>query len=256
MQQKKPFGQNFISDPGVIQALVQAANISKSDSVLEIGPGLGKVTEELLKTTDFLISVEIDWDLIPILNSKFSQVLNFQLVHKDALKFVQELITENGFFNGKKINKLVSSLPYQITSPLLHKLPFTLNFIEKTALIIQKEVAQRIMAKTAHSNYMATFLSAFFDINYIETIEKVFFDPIPEVDGALITLTPLKKRLLNTQQIQSFSKFLHHGFLQQRKMLNKRFDMELLEKVGIDPTRRAETLSLKEWLKLFNLYSH
>jgi 16S rRNA (adenine1518-N6/adenine1519-N6)-dimethyltransferase len=150
------------------------------------------------------------------------------------------------------VNKIVASIPYQITSPILHECVNLSLFIDTVALVIQKEVAERITAKIPDTNYFAVFLDAFFEVNLVRIIEREAFDPAPNVDSAIVLLKRKSEPLISHGQIPEFSKFLHHGFLQQRKMLNKRFDLELLNKANIEPTRRAETLSIQEWILLFN----
>ena len=118
-------------------------------------------------------------------------------------------------------------------------------------LHILKEVAEIVCAKTPVSNYMATFLQTFFEISYVIDVPNTSFNPVPQVDVAIVVLKTLEEQVIQPEEVEKYSKFLHHGFSQQRKMLNKRFDVKLLEDVGIDQTRRAESLSIEEWLKLF-----
>lgn len=250
MKPKKQFGQNFLVDPEAVGALVAAGELTPKDTVLEIGPGLGTVSQDLVTQVNKLIMVELDADLIPNLTKLFSQNLKAELIHQDALKF---LTTIEETHPG--INKIVSSLPYQITSPLLHELVMHKKQIKHTALLIQKEVAERITAKAPKSNYMATFLNTFFDIELVSIVDKNAFDPIPQVDGAIVIIKALKKPLIKDSQIQKYSKFLHHGFGQQRKMLNKRFEPIILMRVGINSARRAESLTIQEWVKLFEVTS-
>lgn len=258
MRPKKELGQNFLINQEVIDALVEAGEVSKEDIILEIGPGLGDVTQTLAKHAGFVVAAELDADLIPTLQQNLSDFDNIEIVQVDALKFLRnpEIFTLQTD-NRAKINKIVSSLPYQITSPLLHELVLHKEKIKMSALLIQKEVAERILAVAPGANYMSMFLQTFLDISYIATVDKENFDPVPQVDGAIIKIKvkseKAEEKIVPENEIVRYSKFLHHGFAQQRKMLNKRFDKEILEKAGIDPTRRAETLSVKEWMSLFKI---
>lgn len=246
MPHKKELGQNFLICDEVVDELINVSNLSNEDIVLEIGAGEGVVTEALAQVARKVISLEFDQDLIPNLNKKFAETENVEIIHTDALKFFDQDLYEN-----YKINKIVASLPYQITSPLLHDLVEAKNTITSSTLLIQKEVADRITELAPNANYMSVFLNTFFEIKFISTIDKECFDPAPQVEGGIVTLKVLKNPPIEEVEIQKYSKFLHHGFLQQRKMLNKRFDKEVLESVGIDSTRRAETITIEEWVKLF-----
>lgn len=244
---KKMYGQNFLICEDVVEELVDSAKLEINDVVLEIGPGEGAVTAKLLEKVVMLYTVEVDRDLIPGLERRFAKKL--EIINKDALLYLksQEFL-ETG------INKIVSSLPYQITSPLLHLLVGLKNKIQFVSLLIQKEVAEKILERAPDSNYLSIFLGTFFEIKIVSFVEKECFNPVPEVDGAIITFKTKSEPLIKVEDIERYSKFLHHGFREQRKMLNKRFDKKLLESCGIDATRRAETLTIKEWVKLFESY--
>ena len=247
MKTKKHFGQNFLMDEDAAKELVDAAAVTKAEVVLEIGPGLGYVTREIALQAKKVVALEIDRDLITPLRENVKDLENVEIINGDGLDFLRTLEPTNPW----SISKFISSLPFQITSPVLQWLAYKKDFIKTASLIIQKEVAERITAQVPNSNYMATFLQTFFEITLVRVVERIAFDPVPEVDAAIIKLVAKKSAPIATQEIAKYSKFLHHGFLQKRKMLNKRFDPELLEKFAIDPTRRAETLTETEWLKLF-----
>ncbi len=275
MKFKRELGQNFLKDPDVIEMLVTAGGISEKDTVLEIGSGAGAVTSLLAKKAGFVLTLEFDSTLIPTLNSNLKDFKNVTVLNTDALKFLEtgssEIRTlgtaalktvtlEMGTKEIPAVNKVVASIPYQITSPLLHKLLPLKDQIKTIVLLVQKEVAQRIASVPPKSNYLATLLATFFKIEIISFVKKEAFIPVPKVDGAIIKLTTLndskvKPDVIQLKDIPKFEKFLHHGFSQQRKMLNKKFDIKLLDSLNISPTRRPETLTINEWVKLFNVTS-
>lgn len=241
------FGQNFLICEDIVWELVDSAKLEANDVVLEIGPGKGVVTEKLLEKASKVYAVEIDQNLIPQLEKRFAK--NLEIINNDALLYLKSFK-----FLENNVNKVVSSLPYQITSPLLHLLVSLKNKITFTSLLIQKEVAQKILEEAPDANYLSVFLGTFFEINIVSFVEKECFNPVPEVDGAIITFKTKKESLIKDENIERYSKFLHHGFREQRKMLNKRFEKKLLETCGIDSMRRAETLTIEEWVKLFESF--
>ncbi|OGC50557.1 ribosomal RNA small subunit methyltransferase A [candidate division WWE3 bacterium RIFCSPHIGHO2_01_FULL_40_23] len=243
MKAKKELGQNFLIDEHIVNILIQEGEVNNTDKVLDIGSGKGFVTKALSEKAGNVLGVELDKDLIPVLTSNLSQFKNVEIENGDILTFLEDKS------NHKRFNKIVSSIPFQITSPLLHKIINIRSTIDICVLLIQKEVAERVTAKPPKANYLSIFLQTFFKVELITVVSKESFYPKSEVDGAIIKLTPLKKSLVKDDV--KYSKFLHHGFTQQRKMLYKRFKKEVLEKAGIDTTRRAETLSVEEWVKIF-----
>ncbi len=247
MRAKKELGQNFLIDEYIIKVLVECADVNKEDTVLEIGMGTGNVSKVIAQSAKKLIGAEIDPDVIPLLQSSLENEQNVEILHEDGLRLLRDALR----VRAMNVNKIVASIPYQITSPLLHECVNLSLFINTVALVIQKEVAERITAKIPDTNYLATFLGAFFDVEIVKIVERECFDPIPKVDSAIVLLKHKATPLIPHSEIKGFSKFLHHGFLQQRKMLNKRFGKEILEKSNINPTRRAETLSVEEWLLLY-----
>lgn len=242
MKSKKGLGQNFLTDLHVISEIVKAAQISKDDTVLEVGAGTGALTRPLAEWAGKVIAVEIDKDLIPELQTNLKGLDNVEIVNKDILKLdTSHYLIATNF-------KVVGSIPYQITSPLIHKLLKETLRPKSITIIVQKEVAEKITAEPPKATYLSNFIANFGQAKILRTIKPNAFRPQPKVDSALlhITLHP-KPYTLNPK----FEEFLHHGFVQPRKMLNKRFSAEILQKLGIDPQKRPQTLSFKEWMKLF-----
>jgi len=243
----KKLGQNFLINQDVVADLVSAGEIDGKDNVLEVGPGLGAVTSQLVEKAGRVIAVEIDTNLVEQLRKRFQHLSNLDIVHADILDYTPP----SGVFY-----KIVASLPYQITSPFLHRVVFDeLGDISHLALIIQKEVAQKLNAKPPKASYLSNLVSLYGQVSYVQTIPPTAFDPAPKVESALITIT----RHPDPEPVEGegshgdpkrFSKFLHRGFSSPRKMLNKVFDPEVLGAADINPQRRAETLTLAEWRKL------
>lgn len=241
---KSRLGQNFLTDPFYIGDLVDAAQVTKKDVVLEIGAGGGAVTDELAKIGKEVYAVEIDTALIPILNNKF-QMTNVQIINEDAL----HILSDRNKVADLKISKFIGSIPYQITSPLIHLI--VNNFSLPATLLMQKEVAERLTAKPPRATYLSNYIANWGEAQIIKIVPREVFNPEPEVDGAIVTLTPKKKPDVETVK---FSHFLHKGFSNPRKMLNKVFAKDLLLGLGVAPTRRAETLTLEEWKKLYEAH--
>jgi len=245
LKPKKRFGQNFLVDARVVADLVATANLKRSDVVVEVGAGTGVLTKELAKKAGKVIAFEIDRDLISLLKKELAGFSNVETINKDFLKVrPQQLnhLTVQPF-------KLVGSIPYQITSPLIHKL---LTFKPRPSLVvllIQKEVAEKITAKPPKATYLSNIVKLLGEAEIVRFISKTAFWPVPEVDGAIIKLKV--QNLKFKIDVENFQKFLHKGFQNPRKMLRNKFDPEVLKKVGIDPTQRAQELTLARWIHLF-----
>ncbi|MBI4091491.1 ribosomal RNA small subunit methyltransferase A [candidate division WWE3 bacterium] len=245
MKTVRELGQNFLVDYSTRDLLVESANLTTKDTVLEIGPGTGVVTEAIAKKCGKLIAVELDPSFSKELKNRFRPFKNVKIVTADGLRYLKENAKNSG------VNKIVASIPFQITSPLLHKIAENNETITLSSLLIQKEVAQRITSLEPDSNYLSIFMNTFLDTKIVSFIDKTAFDPVPTVDGAIILLKTKPVSLLDSKEIKPYSRFLHHGFGQQRKMINKRFHKNSLSKAGIDPSRRPQTLAVREWLNLY-----
>ncbi|MGL6173636.1 MAG: 16S rRNA (adenine(1518)-N(6)/adenine(1519)-N(6))-dimethyltransferase RsmA [Cellulosilyticaceae bacterium] len=259
---QKKFGQNFLIDPHVLDKIIRASNITKEDCVLEIGPGIGSVTQALIENAGKVISIEIDNQLIPILTEQFGECDNFKLVHNDVLKVdLAKLIEEES--PGKRI-KVVANLPYYITTPIImalleHNLP-----IESITVMVQKEVADRMASGPGSKQYGAITVA----MKYYCTTELVAnvphncFMPRPNVDSAVIKLTLHEKPPVEVKSQQQLLKIIKAAFSQRRKtllntlMANGELGIakdklkEILDESGIGATTRGETLPLEEFARL------
>ncbi len=249
---KKSLGQHFLKDKNIIRKIVDIANVQENEQVWEIGPGKGILTEELLNRNCKLTCFEIDENLYPLLEDRFSDKIH--LIKKDILKVNWE---EN--FSMELI-KIVANLPYQITSPFLFRVAKYAQYFSTVVVMIQKEVAQRISAKVGTKDYgiLTLKLQYYFTPKYEFTVKSHLFSPPPKVDSAVISLTPR----LNRPEIEN-EKFFWHivetAFRNRRKMLRRNLreiiSKEKVEKLkefcSVDLNRRGETLNEIEFIELY-----
>jgi len=251
-------GQNFLVNPRILDKIVAAAEIGKEDVILEIGPGTGNLTEKLAAEAKKVISVEKDKRLIEILKEKFKNS-NVEIVESDILKLDTWTLFRNSKLEIRNSNyKVVANIPYYITSRFLRKIFTEWPRPKLIVLTIQKEVAQRIIAKPPKMNLLALSVQFFSQADILCYITKSQFRPIPKVDSAIIKLMPREK--LPTADYEKFFKIVQAGFSQRRKKLIgnisrnsdilKKDLLKSFEKVGIKETARAENLSLSQWLEL------
>ncbi len=260
---KKRLGQNFLINEEIIQDIVDYADISKEDLVIEIGPGVGFVTEQLVKYADMVIAIELDEEAIKVLEKLNAD--NLKIVHKDILKTdISDLAL------GKKV-KIVANIPYYITTPILVHLLGEIddlvnknrNSISEIILMVQEEVARRIVAneKSQSKQYgLLSILSQFWaDCKYLTKVGKRSFYPSPKVDSALIKLKIRKNPLLELSDYSHFRKTVKAAFGQRRKniknaLCNGGFDKETVQKalsnLFIDENTRGEALSIADLGKL------
>lgn len=246
---KKALGQNFLTDSSVAQLMVDALEIRGGEEIIEIGSGTGVVTKPLVSICNsqnaHLTAVEFDIDLIPVLKSVVTENGNIRFVNANILNFLDDFkVLENMRL------KIIGSLPYNITSPLTHRLIKNNPMPETCVFLIQKEVAQKICSEAPDSSYLSVFVQTFYKTEILKIVGKGLFDPVPQVDGAVIRLE--KKPVEDTNlDISRYEKFLHHTFSHPRKMLNKVFTKEELEKYQLDGAKRPQDYSSGHYLSAF-----
>src|SRR3989344_1984409 len=190
---KKSLGQNWLINPRILDKITVAANISKKDLVIEIGPGTGNLTEKLAQKAGLVVAIEKDRRLIDILKGKFKNQANIKIIESDILTLGIETLNENGKFRIEDYHyKVVANIPYYITSRFLRKIFEEWPKPELIVLTIQKEVARRIMAKPPHMNLLALSVQYYSEPEIINYVSKGNFRPIPKVDSAIIRLIPKK----------------------------------------------------------------
>ncbi len=240
---KKSLGQNFLINRGVLDKIINAAELDKDDIVLEIGPGTGILTEKLAEKVGRIIAIEKDRRLIVPLQEKFKNT-NIEIIESDVLKFNPTHYTLHA-----TRYKIVGNIPYYITSHLLKTIFEKWPMPELIILMVQKEVAQRIMAKPPHMNLLALSVQLYAEPKVISYVSRGSFRPMPKVDSAIISLRP-KALSLKPELKKEFFKFIKTAFAGKRKQLKSTVGSEVLEQAGIKPKSRPEELSLESWLRI------
>lgn len=260
---KKNLGQNFLINDNVLTSIVQAGEITENDVVVEIGPGLGNLTEYLLNTGAQVICFEIDEKMQGILEQRFKDKENLQIVMQDILKVdLKTYLPEN-----KKI-KIIANLPYYITTPIIFKLLDYSENIDRIVIMIQKEVAERLIAKEKSKDYGVLTIN----VNYKADVEKVVdvpnssFIPEPNVTSSVVKITPNKSKMINLgiQDEISFHKVIKLGFATRRKKLlnslsltneiglSKEEIKQIMDRLNIGENSRVEELTVKQIVDLSN----
>lgn len=255
---KKGLGQNFLTSGAVLDDIVSAAEID--GGVLEIGPGFGVLTRELSEAAEKVVSIEIDERLLEVLNYTLDGCDNVKIVKGDALKLdLKQLLEEE--FPGQKVS-VAANLPYYITTPIITRLLESRLPIKNITVMVQKEVAMRLMAKPATKDYGAiTLLCKYYaEPELVTVVPAGLFVPPPRVDSAVLKLRLLDKPSVTVKDENMFFRVIKAAFSQRRKTLlnclasnfnfNKDELSEILKSVGIDGIRRGETLSSEEFAKL------
>lgn len=259
----KKLGQNFLIDSEAINEIVASANLSKEDMVIEIGPGLGTLTSMLLEKAGKVIAIELDDRMVKILNDRFSLYNNFELINDDVLKVnLPELIEKNGQYKNVKV---VANLPYYITTPIIMKLLENRLKIDSITIMIQKEVAERIVANpgTKLSGAITYSVHYYAEPEEITIVPNTSFIPSPEVDSEVIKLNIRKNPPVELKDEKLFFSIIKTSFMQRRKTLsnglvnggiieNKAKAIELLKNIGLEENVRGEELTLEQFANLSN----
>ena len=250
----KSLGQNFLIDPHYLARVADAGNITNVDVVLEIGAGLGNLTLQLAERAKEVIAVEIDPQLIPILRRVTSSKKNIKILQDDILKINLEDFIPSGEF------QVVANIPYYITSNLMRHITSGESRPQRMVLTIQNEVAERIIAQSGKLSLLALSVQVYGNPSLVSKVPAGAFYPVPKVDSAILRVDFFPSPLVPEDQLDSFFKLAKAGFSQKRKKLRnsvsaglnveKEVVEGLLAEVDIDFNRRAETLSLGEWIKL------
>lgn len=264
---QKRFGQNFLIDQHVMDKIISAAGITGNDTVLEIGPGIGSMTQYLCENARQVIAVEIDKVLIPILNDTLSSYDNLTIINDDILKVdVNEIVRT---MNDKKPIKVVANLPYYITTPIIMGLFESKVPIENITVMVQKEVAQRMQSGPGSKSYGALSLAVQFyaDPYIVANVPPNCFMPRPNVGSAVIRLTKLSKPAVSVNDEKLMFALIRASFNQRRKTLvnaisnsselsiSKEEITVACETLGYSPTIRGEALSLEDFAKFANYFN-
>ncbi|MEG1164061.1 MAG: 16S rRNA (adenine(1518)-N(6)/adenine(1519)-N(6))-dimethyltransferase RsmA [Anaerovoracaceae bacterium] len=257
----KSLGQNFLTDKNIIDKIIRESLIEDEDLVIEIGPGIGVITAEAAQVAKKVIAIEIDRKLIPILKNTLKEYDNIEIINQDVLKTdVNELIEKSQC----KGTKIIGNLPYYITTPIIMKLLEDGVKADSITIMMQKEVADRVIAKAGTKAYGALSVAVqyYCQVVKVTSVSKEVFVPQPKVDSTVLRLDIRKERPVELDDENMFFACVKAGFGQRRKTLQnslmginnitKEIVIESLEAAGIDGIRRAETLNLDEFAALAN----
>ncbi|SFJ35229.1 16S rRNA (adenine1518-N6/adenine1519-N6)-dimethyltransferase [Thermoflavimicrobium dichotomicum] len=260
---KKSLGQNFLTDPYVLEKIVQAADLTNHSGVIEIGPGIGALTEKLADVAKRVVAIEIDQRLVPVLNELFKERKNIDVIHGDALKVDLHQVITNHLADVDTVH-VVANLPYYVTSPILVRLLEERLPLKNIVVMIQKEVADRLTATPGTKDYGSlTILVQYFAVaKGIARVPGHVFVPRPQVDSAVVKLEIRETPAVEVADEKLFFKLVRAAFGQRRKTLlnalyaglhssaTKQEIEQWLTSAGIDPKRRGETLNLQEFAAL------
>lgn len=254
---KKKFGQNFLTDQNILNQIVEVSDLDRDTAVIEIGPGLGSLTERLCENAGFVLAYEIDTQLIPILHKNLARFTNYEVVNEDILKVdINKDISEKlGKF--KKIH-LVANLPYYITTPIILNLLSQTKKIQKYIMMMQLEVCDRICGKPKTKDYNALSVV----IQYRAMAKKVckvprsVFIPQPNVDSAVVKLQLYEVAKYKAKDEQFFFEFIRECFTQRRKTLinnlSNKYDknkvLQILKEINLNPAIRSEELTIEQFI--------
>lgn len=261
---QKKYGQNFIGDPALLERIATVCNWQPGDRALEIGPGAGTLTRAIAREAEEVLAVEIDRRLAPLLEETLADCANVHLVFTDALKAdLDALMRDTLGWDGRY--KLIANLPYYITTPLIMHVLEDSEKVSELVIMVQKEVGERLCAAPGSKAYGAVTVM----VQYAATVARAFdvgrhaFVPAPEVDSTILHLIPYEKRPIQAQSDAVLRRVVKAAFSQRRKTLrnslsslgcDKALIRQALETAGIENSRRAETLSVAEFVALADAF--
>jgi 16S rRNA (adenine1518-N6/adenine1519-N6)-dimethyltransferase len=251
---RKRFGQNFLRDSNVIRQITHAINPREHEHVVEIGPGQGALTEELLATGCELDVIELDRDLVPILVSMFAGNSRLQIHQGDALQF-----DYGSLHDGSRSLRLVGNLPYNISTPLIFYLLEYAPIIDDMHFMLQLEVVKRLAASPGSKAWgkLSVMAQYYCQVDALFEVPPTAFSPMPKVQSAIVRLQPRRDLVRNQQLETRLRRTVNAAFAQRRKTLRNNLrdlvNVQQLEDIGVSPSARAETLSIKQFLAISEL---
>lgn len=263
---KKSLGQNFLIDTNILRRIVDFAELSNETGVIEIGPGIGALTEQLARRAKKVVAFEIDQRLLPILADTLSPYANVRIIHQDVLKADIQRVIDKELTEVSDI-MVVANLPYYVTTPIIMKLLIDRLPIRGIVVMLQKEVADRISARPGTKDYgsLSIAIQYYTKAETMMTVPRTVFMPQPNVDSAVIRLTKREKPIVEVADESFFFQVVRASFSQRRKTLlnnltnqlpNGKLLKEVIERslneLHIDPRRRGETLTIDEFAALSN----
>ena len=257
---KKRLGQHFLVDEAILDTIVVAAELSPEDIVIEIGPGLGVLTAELARRAGKVIAVELDTRLASLLKRRLASLANVDVINADILK-----VSPSQLLERKSDYKVVANLPYYITSPILRRFVEASPKPSLMVVMVQKEVGEAIVAGPGKMSLLAVSLQVYSRPKIISHVPSQSFYPQPKVDSAIVRFDLLPQPAVKVADINGFFQVVKCGFTSPRKQLHNSLAQGmgvkpaevalLLERAGIESQRRAETLSLEEWARLYEVWA-
>jgi 16S rRNA (adenine1518-N6/adenine1519-N6)-dimethyltransferase len=264
---KKRLGQHFLIDEAVLERILSVAELSHGDIVVEVGPGLGTLTEGLAKRGAKVIAVELDSKLVAMLRRRLAPFPNVRIVHADILKVTPQQLLQNNLTAPELAQgyKVIANLPYYITSPILrHFLEAQLQPSEMVVMV-QKEVGEAIAATPGKMSLLSARTQFYSKPAIVFYVPAASFYPPPKVDSVILRLDIYPQPPIRVSDVASFFDIVMHGFSTPRKQLRNSLARSLemppnqvallLGKAGIEAKRRAETLSLEEWMELWKIFA-
>jgi 16S rRNA (adenine1518-N6/adenine1519-N6)-dimethyltransferase len=250
---RKRFGQNFLTDQGIINRIVRSVGAKPTDRLVEIGPGQGAITQQLIEACPQLQVIELDRDLIPILLAQFAKYPDFKIHQHDALSFDFSTL-----MIGEQPLRIIGNLPYNISTPLIFHLLSYQDRISDMIFMLQKEVVNRLAAKAGEKNYgrLSVMVQYYCRVEQLFAVPPESFDPQPKVDSAIVRLEPYDKIPYIANNIKHLSHLVNLAFQQRRKTLRNTLkqlvDSDTIDSLSIDTTLRPENLSVEDYVNLSN----
>jgi 16S rRNA (adenine1518-N6/adenine1519-N6)-dimethyltransferase len=251
---KKRFGQNFLVDSNVIDNIIYSINPQPDDHIIEIGPGLGALTQPLLKTLNRLDVIELDRDVIPELN-KLNSNERLHIHNIDVLVFDFTEFEQSNFEQQQL--RIIGNLPYNISTAVLFHLIKHRNIIKDLHFMLQKEVVERIAATTGSHDYgrLSVMMQLYFRISPLFSVAPQCFRPVPKVESAIVRLTPKTELLIDVNEHDAFADLVRQAFSQRRKTIKNTLkglcDIKQMDAAGIDPGKRPQELAVDDYIRLF-----
>lgn len=260
---KKDLGQNFLTDENIVLKIVDALELKEDEVVLEVGPGMGSLTQKLAEKAYKVYAVEIDTRAVNMLEETLSGYENIEIINKDILKTDLSEILEEALQENRKI-KFISNLPYYITSPILMKVLEDKVKFENIVVMLQKEVAVRLNANVNTKDYSSFTIAVdyYAEVERLFNVPKTVFVPMPKVDSTVLRVVPRKESKVNVDNEEMFFKVVKAAFMNRRKMafnslanglsLNKDLLKDALINAGLDEKVRAENITIEQFAELSN----
>jgi 16S rRNA (adenine1518-N6/adenine1519-N6)-dimethyltransferase len=271
LRARKGLGQHFLVNPGVLKTIARAASLSGEDLVLEIGPGMGVLTRELIAQSGYVIAIELDSMMIDLLRETLSPATNFSLINQDILKSEPEDLIQQGkalfpsTISDPRKYKLVANLPYYITQPIIRRFCESKLKPQIMVIMVQKEVAKNIVARPGDLSILAISVQFYGRPEIMDYVPAGNFYPVPKVDSAILKIEMYPKPAVAVTNEENFFRVVRAGFSSARKQvinsLAQRLDipkaevLSLMQKAGVSPQKRAEALTLEEWARLEKIFA-